>query len=133
MTWGELSDDLSTWEIPGSRTKNGLDHVVPLPEPVRRLLSQQPRLGELVLPGLRGAFNGWSKAKVALDARSGVGNWRLQDLRRTMATGLQRLDFRLEVVEEALNHVSGSRAGIVGVYQRHDFADEKRLAMEGRG
>jgi hypothetical protein len=51
-------------------------------------------------------------------------------LRRTLATGLQRLGVRLEVTEAVLNHVSGTRAGIVGVYQRHDWADEKRRALE---
>jgi integrase len=91
------------------------------------------RFGELVFPGLRGPFNGWSKAKAALDARSGVANWRLHDLRRTAATGLQRLGVRLEVTEQVLNHVSGSRAGIVGIYQRHDFANEKRAALEAWG
>jgi hypothetical protein len=50
----------------------------------------------------------------------------LHDLRRTVATGLQKLGVRLEVTEQVLNHVSGSRAGIVGVCQRHDFAAEKR-------
>jgi integrase len=92
-----------------------------------------PRFGELVFPGLRGSFNGWGKAKAALDKRSGVTNWRLHDLRRTAATGLQRLGVRLEVTEQILNHVSGSRAGIVGVYQRHDFAVEKRAALEAWG
>jgi integrase len=56
--------------------------------------------------------------------------WRLHDLRRTLATGLQRLGQRLEVTEAVLNHVSGSRSGIVGVYQRHDWADEKRVALQ---
>ena len=50
-----------------------------------------------------------------------------------MATGLQRLGVRLEVTEQILNHVSGSRAGIVGVYQRHDFAEEKRAALAAWG
>jgi hypothetical protein len=58
-----------------------------------------------------------------------VTDWRLQDLRRTVATGLQRLGIRLEVTESVLNHVSGSRAGIVGVYQTHDYANEKREAL----
>ena len=52
----------------------------------------------------------------------------MHDLRRTGATGLQRLGVRLEVTEAVLNHVSGSRGGIVGVYQRHHFTDEKRVA-----
>src|SRR5262245_13003911 len=54
----------------------------------------------------------------------------VHDLRRTLATGLQRLGVRLEVTEAVLNHLSGSRAGVVGIYQRHDWADEKRSALE---
>src|SRR3954447_17811658 len=50
--------------------------------------------------------------------------------RRTLATGLQRLGVRLEVSEAVLNHLSGSRAGIVGIYQRHDWAEEKRAALD---
>jgi integrase len=133
MTWAELSDDLSTWTIPASRAKNGATHIVPLSAPAQDLLRAAPRLGELVFPGLRGPFNGFSKAKAALDAKSGMTNWRLHDLRRTAATGLQRLGVRLEVTEQVLNHVSGSRAGIVGIYQRHDFANEKRAALEAWG
>ena len=55
--------------------------------------------------------------------------WRLHDLRRSVATGLQRLGVRLEVIEAVLGHVSGSRAGIVGVYQRHRFEAEAREAL----
>lgn len=55
--------------------------------------------------------------------------WRLHDLRRTVATGMQRLGVRLEVIEAVLGHVSGSRAGIVGVYQRHAFEPEARDAL----
>jgi integrase len=139
MTWAELSGDFLAWTIPASRAKNGATHIVPLSAPAQDLLRNVPRFGarqpvlELVFPGLRGPFNGWTKAKAALDARSGVTSWRLHDLRRTMATGLQRLGVRLEVTEQVLNHVSGSRAGIVGVYQRHDFASEKRAALEAWG
>jgi integrase len=129
MAWAELSGDLSTWIIPGRRTKNGATHIVPLSAPAQDLLRSAPRLGELVL----GPFNSWARTKAALDAMSGVTNWRLHDLRRTTATGLQRLGARLEVTEQVLNHVSGSRAGIVGIYQRHDFASEKRAALEAWG
>jgi integrase len=133
MTWAEVSGDFSTWTIPASRAKNGATHIVPLSGPAKDLLRNVPRFGELVFPGLRGTFNGFSKAKAALDAKSGVTSWRLHDLRRTAATGLQRLGVRLEVTEQVLNHVSGSRAGIVGVYQRHDFASEKRAALDAWG
>jgi len=56
--------------------------------------------------------------------------WTVHDLRRTVATGLQRLGVRLEVTETVLNHISGSRGGIAGVYQRHDWANEKRAALD---
>jgi integrase len=130
IKWAELSSDFSAWTIPASRAKNGATHIVPLDTPAQDLLRSAPRLGDLVFPGLRGTFNGFSKAKTALDKDSGVTGWRLHDLRRTMATGLQRLGVRLEVTEQVLNHVSGSRSGIVGVYQRHNFAQEKRAALE---
>lgn len=133
MRWTELSADFSTWTIPAARAKNGATHIVPLSGPAQDLLRDLPQFGELVFPGLRGSFSGWSKSKAALDARSGVKDWRLHDLRRTMATGLQRLGVRLEVTEQVLNHISGSRAGVVGIYQRHDFAAEKRAALDAWG
>lgn len=58
-----------------------------------------------------------------------VPHWTLHDLRRTLATGLQRLGVRLEVTEAVLNHLSGSRSGIVGVYQRYNYFHEKKAAL----
>lgn len=154
MTWGELDADLSTWTIPAARAKNNADNLVPLSHEARALLRAQPRREgtDLVFPGDKGVFSGWSRAKAALDekivarlrknaeeqgldpddVRSPEG-WTLHDLRRTSATGLQKLGVRLEVTEAILNHKSGSRKGIVGVYQRHDWADEKRAALAAWG
>jgi integrase len=138
MAWGEISADGATWTIPASRAKNGAEHIVPLSPQAQAIVAAQSRLErkagdkapDLVFPGLRGTpFNGFSKAKDALDRLSGVTGWVLHDLRRTAATGLQKLGVRLEVTEAVLNHVSGSRGGIVGVYQRHTWADEKRAAL----
>jgi integrase len=138
MTWAELSEDLATWTIPATRTKNGTPHLVPLSQPASKILQvlrsdgtrdvqgahQRAKLA-LVFPGERGTpFSGWSKAKSALDTASGVSGWWLHDLRRTLATGLQRLGVRLEVTEAVLNHLSASRAGVVGIYQRHHWAEE---------
>jgi hypothetical protein len=83
--------------------------------------------------------SGWNKVKRRLDARmlemaraedGVVPPWRIHDLRRTCATNLQKLGVRLEVTEATLNHVSGTRAGIVGVYQRHQYFEEKRAALD---
>jgi hypothetical protein len=116
------------------------------PKDAKRALAEWRASGALALPGLAGIFAGWSKSKGTLDqaindarAKSAerVGTspapltpWSVHDLRRTVATGLQRLGVRLEVTEAVLNHVSGSRGGIAGVYQRHDWAAEKRAALD---
>ena len=73
-----------------------------------------------------------ARAKAAASCRpaGAYPPWSVHDLRRTVATGLQRLGVRLEVTEGVLNHISGSRGGIAGVYQRHDWANEKRAALD---
>jgi integrase len=133
MTGDELSGDFSTWTIAANRTKNGKAHIVPLSEPAQHLLRNAVKLNEHVFPGLRGPFRGFTKAKAALDKASGVTSWRLHDLRRSLATGLQQLGVRLEVTEAVLNHTSGTRGGIAGVYQRHDWLPEKCLALDAWG
>ena len=81
----------------------------------------------------------YGKNKRRLDAAIAAKNdgaaaaWQLHDLRRTAASGMARLGINLPVIEKVLNHSSGSFDGIVGVYQRHDFADEKRHALERWG
>ena len=135
LAWAEIDQTLSGWTLPAVRSKNGKPHFIPLSEQMRALLRAQPRREgiDLVFPGERGVFSGWSKSKARLDQRCAVFDWTLHDLRRTAATGLQKLGVRLEVTEAILNHVAGSRAGIVGVYQRHTWADEKRTALAAWG
>jgi integrase len=135
MAWSELADDLTVWVIPAARAKNDQDNIVPLAPQAQAIVRDAKRYGgnPLVFPGENGVFSGWSKSKDRLDKASGVKDWRLHDIRRTAATGLQRLGVRLEVTEAILNHVAGSRAGIVGLYQRHNWADEKRAALSAWG
>jgi integrase len=135
LTWGELDAGYSVWTLPAARSKNAKPHVISLSAEMQTLLRAQPRFerSDPVFPGERGVFSGWSKSKARLDRRSGVSGWTLHDVRRTVATGLQRLGVRLEVTEAVLNHVSGSRAGVVGIYQRHDWAEEKRAALNAWG
>ncbi|MGH7014157.1 MAG: tyrosine-type recombinase/integrase [Stellaceae bacterium] len=116
----------------------------------KRAMEQRRTQGALIFPSSVGTpFSAWSKSRGTLDAAivkarteaaSKLGTeaaplapWTLHDLRRTLATGLQRLGIRLEITEAVLNHVSGSRSGIVGVYQRHDWAAEKRAALDAWG
>ena len=135
MSWSELSDDFTMFTIPAARSKNGVASIVPLPSPARQIIESAARRKgvDLVFPGDSSVFQNWGHAKKRLDAASGVKVWRLHDLRRTVATNLQALGVRLEVTEAVLSHVSGSRGGIAGVYQRHDWLDEKRAALTAWG
>jgi integrase len=114
--------------LPADRCKNGRPHSIPLSEPALAILSARASRAtdEVFTPG------DWVAKKAALDRRLGPGfpHFVLHDCRRSVASGMAKLGINLPVIERVLNHVSGSFAGIVGVYQRHDFADEKRAALE---
>lgn len=129
MAWRELDLEAAAWRIPGERMKNGEPHTVFLSPPALKILGARERHGEHVF-GRRGPLSHWSQGKAKLDQASGVVGWRLHDLRRTVATELQRLGIRLEVAERILAHAltAGSKAGVAGVYQRHRFDDEARNA-----
>jgi integrase len=83
--------------------------------------------------GRRG-FQGWSDARKSLDARLAISkDFVLHDIRRTVASGMAELGIRVEVIEQVLNHRSGTFRGIVGVYQRHDYLPERRQALDRWG
>jgi integrase len=139
MRWTEVDLDKRLWTLPRERTKADRPHEVPLSNGALDILQAVPRVtgSPFVLTTNNGAspVSGFSKAKRRLDALlpADMPPWRLHDLRRTAASGMARLGVNLPVIEKVLNHASGSFAGIVGVYQRHSFADEKRAALEAWG
>ena len=117
---------------------------MPLSPEALAVLAEVKRIGRFIFTtNGRIPISGYSKAKAALDravatlaeteGRESPSGWTLHDLRRTCATGLARLGFPVHVTEAVLNHRSGTRAGIVGVYQRHDYMPEKRAALEAWG
>lgn len=159
MTWAELDREAQIWVIPAARAKNKSAQLVPLSDAViseldrlaltvkgKAYSSDQdggdwPKQGYVLTTTGRTPISGITKAKNALDkaigeARGGkeqsapLEAWRIHDLRRTVATGFQRLGVRFEVTEAVLNHVSGAKAGVAGIYQQHDWKDEKRTALK---
>ncbi|WP_432768928.1 tyrosine-type recombinase/integrase [Sphingopyxis sp.] len=142
LRWEELNRKELLWTLPGERAKNGEPNRIPLNDLAVAILDEVagsaiwPRSGRMFATSRGGRFTGYSKGKIKLDllmSQDGgepIPDWRLHDLRRTLATGFQRLGVRFEVTEAVLNHVGGSRAGVAGIYQRHDWKDEKREAMK---
>ncbi|WP_407156490.1 tyrosine-type recombinase/integrase [Bradyrhizobium sp. STM 3557] len=152
MRWAEIDSAGCLWTIPGSRTKNHREHVVPLTEAAMSLLPPRSETREHVFGNgprrkgdVRRGFSGWSKSKATLDerllgtrqktARAGdpaapMSEWWLHDLRRTAATVMaDRLGVLPHIVEAVLNHVSGHRAGVAGVYNLARYETEMRAAL----
>ena len=131
MRRAELSDDGATWSIPGERTKNKRPHIVPLAPLAREILATMAGDGELVFTTTgRSPVSGWSRIKTSLDGAMRIPPWRLHDLRRTAATGMAEIGIAPHIVEAALNHISGAKAGVAGTYNRAAYAPEKRAALE---
>ena len=137
LRWSEIQGD--EIQLPAERSKSGEPRIIPLSSVAMKVINTLPRVGDYVFSANGSGLSGWSKAKRSIDTAAAELNggplaaWRIHDLRRTVATGLQRLGIGLQVVESALGHIAGSRAGIVGVYQRHAFAKEQRAALEQWG
>lgn len=120
--------------LPGSRTKNGKEHLVPLSRQARAILLSIPRVGDRVFHKLinNSAF---SEGKLALDraiaADQAIEAWRVHDLRRTAVTGMSELGIRDAVVEAIVNHQSGlSKAGVAGTYNRAKYLAERRVGLQ---
>jgi integrase len=133
--WDELDPDRRTLTIPASRSKNRRAHVIPLVPTAWNIIVAQPRLSDspYLFPAKRGGgpLANYHELKDRIAGRAKLGKpWRFHDLRRSCASGMQRLGVRIEVIENCLNHTSGSFAGIVGTYQRHDYAEERRVALQ---
>jgi integrase len=130
MERAEINDGL--WTLPRERVKNDRRHEVPLSRQAEAIIKASPHISDRYVFSLNGTspFGGFSKAKARLDRAVGIADWTIHDLRRTAASGLARLGTDLAVIEKVLNHTSGTFAGIVGVYQRHEFAEEKRAALQ---
>ena len=133
LRWSEIDGD--TIRLKGERTKTGEPHTIPLSKPALEILAKLPRIAGSDLDFTTNGktpISGWTKIKRKLDEVI-KEPWVIHDLRRTMATGLQKLGVNLQTIEAVLGHTSGSRGGIVGVYQRHSFDAEKRAALEAWG
>jgi|tagenome__1003787_1003787.scaffolds.fasta_scaffold20984319_1 integrase len=144
LSRSELSEDRRVWALSGSRTKNRRPHTVPLAPLALVILddikSIQSQAGFMFTTNGLTPVSGYSKAKKRLDrlmsdaARESrpdgeIPSWRLHDLRRTAATGMAEIGIAPHIVEAVLNHVSGSRAGVAGTYNRAQYASGKRTAL----
>jgi integrase len=134
LRWSEISFDKRTLALPASRTKNKHAHVLPLSDQALAIIKEAQMRGAdapIFGRGLSG-FCAWWAEKRALDQRLGdaVAPWRLHDLRRTAATRMADLGVQPHVIEQVLNHRSGHKGGIAGIYNRSAYEAESRGAVD---
>jgi integrase len=131
LSWSEVDFDRGTITIRADRSKNHRAHSLRLPPAALDLLHAVPRRldTDFVFGGAQG-FSGWSNATKALRARmTQPVALVLHDLRRTAATGMAELGVVPWVIEAALNHSSGSKAGVAGIYNRTKYEPEVAAAL----
>ena len=131
MRWAEVDLEAREWTIPAGRSKSAREHIVPLSDAAAAILTELPRFagGDFVFSTTAGRrpVSGFSKMKARLDKRVEIEDWRLHDLRRTVRTELARLGVPEIVSERVINH---GPKGLVAVYNKHEYADEKRDALD---
>lgn len=150
MDWSEIDLSARRWILPAERAKNDEEHVIPLTSlALRELQLLGPKRKGLVFTTTGTTpVSGFYKARSALHNdmvtylqakqiehggdpdQVEVPTWRLHDIRRTGATHLQSLGVPVEVTESVLNHISGTRAGVAGIYNRYRYDTEKRTALD---
>jgi integrase len=135
MEWLQLNE--GAWRIPGKRTKNGSEQVVPLPVPVQRMLEAHRGNGHKAVFVVR--FDEpikWIRkahgriAERMVSELGEVERWTPHDLRRTCTSGLEKTGAGEQVIAQVLNHSKASRQGVTAVYARYSYLNEKRLALE---
>jgi integrase len=143
LTWSEIDLGAATITLPPARTKNRREHVIPLSEQARAILAAQPRRMQADGPralvfghGQRG-FQDWSGSKADLDERIAAArkgralDWTPHDFRRSLSTSLhERFGVPPHVIEAALGHVGGHKAGVAGTYNKALYFDERRRALQ---
>jgi integrase len=131
LCWSEIDTERALWVLPAARSKNNRALSLPMMPMMAAILDQVPRRATRdQLFGERSAgFTDWHMGKLELDARSGVTGWVVHDIRRSVATGMANLGVAPHVIEQLLNHVSGHKGGIAGIYNRATYEREVRAAL----
>lgn len=131
LQWSEVDLARKMIVLPPERTKNGRKHELPLSRQALAIIERQPRRNSsaFLFSNMKG-FRNWDAAKARLDQRLSIAAYTLHDLRRTAATGMAEIGVQPHIIEAVLNHVSGHKAGVAGIYNRAKYADEMRSTLQ---
>lgn len=131
VQWDEIDFERNVISLAASRTKNKRPHRIPMSNMVRAILEARPQNSRVHVfgAGQQRGFSGWSWAKANLDEAVKIPNWRIHDIRRSAATGMAEIGIQPHIIEAVLNHVSGHKGGVAGIYNRAAYEVEKTTAL----
>jgi integrase len=130
MKWEDLDFETRVWTLPKKETKSDRLHAVPLSRTAVDILQALPRNGEFVLStNGKTPISGFGNAKARLDKICEISDWRIHDLRRTVASGMAEIAIAPHVIEKILNHSTGQISGVAAIYNRHAYLQEKTEAL----
>jgi integrase len=133
MKWDELDMDKGTWTLPAERSKNHREHTLPLPKMALDILGAiHRRVGRGHIFGDHSdkGFTAWHVSRVELDKRLKLSEpWHHHDIRRSVVTGMCDIGVQPHIVEQTVNHVSGHKGGVAGIYNRSSYEREVRNAL----
>ena len=128
LKWNEIDLERGLIILPPTRSKNNRQHSLPISSQVRAILERQPSTNEWVWGR---DFTSWSIYKAKLDTKlNGMAPWCLHDLRRTATTMMADHGVLPHVLEAILNHVSGHKSGVAGIYNRARYEGEMSTALQ---
>lgn len=134
MEWSEIDLETRWWTIPASKTKNKLQHRVPITDQIEDVfaeISWTKEASRFLFPSpvdRNAHIDNIQKAFSRIKMKSGI-DFTDRDFRRTAASLMTgELGIPRMVVSKILNHVE---SGITKVYDRHSYDREKRTALEG--
>ena len=141
MTWNDYDEDNRLWTLPRESTKTDRQHHVHISELAAQILEDTPNMGSYVFTSAgERPFENFSRDKKTLDAKikksrkangqPNLADWTLHDIRRTVASGMAKLGIAPHIVEKILNHSAGIISGVAAVYNRYEYAEETKKALD---
>jgi integrase len=139
MTWDELDLERRTWTVRAAKMKTGKVHEIALNDLAMEVLTEARPITsgvhDLVLTNDGRPLGDFSHAKSRVDAAMAeiasraIPAWRIHDLRRSMVHGLAEMGFAPHIADKILAHSSGAISGVAAVYNRFEYANERRDAL----
>lgn len=118
------------WTLPANRSKNSLPNKIFLAPNAKGLLPNPNKASGLFFThNSKTSVSGFSRTIMTLRSAAGFSNWTLHDFRRSFSTHLHEMGHPPHIIEACINHVSGAKSGVAGIYNKAEYLEQRELAF----